>query len=186
MTVNISSPNTPGLRGLQDRDHLETLLTGLLDIRAKARSSAAILVKIAPDLEDEALDDIAAVAMHAGIEGMIVSNTTITRPVSLKSPLKGEKGGLSGPPLFAMSTEVLKKVRRRTEGKLTLVGVGGVASGADAYAKIRAGASLVQLYTALTYHGPGLVTCIKRELLHLLERDGFTNVSQAVGVDVDK
>jgi dihydroorotate dehydrogenase len=186
MAVNVSSPNTPGLRGLQDREHLETLLTGLLDIRAKARSSAPILLKIAPDLDDGALDDIAAVALHAGIEGMIVSNTTVTRPDSLRSPLKAEKGGLSGPPVFGLTTETLKKMRRRTEGRLTLVGVGGIRSGADAYAKIRAGASLVQLYTALTYHGPGLVTRIKRELVQLLERDGFTNVTQAVGVDVDK
>jgi dihydroorotate dehydrogenase len=185
MAVNISSPNTPGLRGLQDRDHLETLLAGLLDIRAKARSSAPILLKIAPDLEDAALDDIAAVCLHAGIEGMIVSNTTISRPSTLKSPLRHEKGGLSGAPLFALSTAVLRGMRRRTEGKLTLIGVGGVRSGADAYAKIRAGASLVQLYTALTYHGPGLVTRIKRELVQLLERDGFSNVSQAVGVDAD-
>jgi dihydroorotate dehydrogenase len=185
MAVNISSPNTPGLRGLQDRDHLEMLLAGLMDIRAKARSSAPILLKIAPDLDEAALDDIAAVSMHAGIEGLIVSNTTTSRPVSLKSALKQEKGGLSGAPLFDLSTAVLRAMRQRIAGKLTLVGVGGVRSGADAYAKIRAGASLVQLYTALTYHGPGLITKIKRELLQLLERDGFSNVSQAVGVDVD-
>jgi dihydroorotate dehydrogenase len=185
MTVNVSSPNTPGLRGLQDRDHLETLLAGLLDIRAKARSSAPILLKIAPDLEDGALDDIAAVCLHAGIEGMIVSNTTTSRPATLKSALKHERGGLSGAPLFESSTAVLRAMRARTEGKLILVGVGGVRSGADAYAKIRAGANLVQLYTALTYHGPGLVTRIKRELLQLLERDGFSNVGQAVGADVD-
>jgi dihydroorotate dehydrogenase len=124
--------------------------------------------------------------MHAGIEGLIVSNTTVARPDALKSALKTERGGLSGAPLFGQSTAMLKKMRERTQGNLTLVGVGGVRSGADAYAKIRAGASLVQLYTALTYHGPGLVTRIKRELLQLLERDGFSNVSQAVGVDVDK
>jgi dihydroorotate dehydrogenase len=173
MAVNISSPNTPGLRGLQD-------------IRAKLRSSAPILLKIAPDLDDASLDDIAAVSMHAGIEGVIVSNTTVARPDVLKSVLKTERGGLSGAPLFGPSTAMLRKMRERTQGKLTLVGVGGVRSGADAYAKIRAGASLVQLYTALTYHGPGLVTRIKRELVQLLERDGFSNVTQAVGVDVDK
>jgi dihydroorotate dehydrogenase len=186
VAVNVSSPNTPGLRGLQDRDHLESLLGGLMDMRAKARSSAPMLLKIAPDLEDSALDDIAAVSLHAGIEGIIVSNTTIARPATLKNELKQEKGGLSGAPLFTPSTAVLKAVRARVDGKLTLIGVGGVRSGADAYAKIRAGASLVQLYTALTYHGPGLVTRIKRELLQCLERDGHSNVSQAVGVDVDK
>lgn len=185
MAANVSSPNTPGLRGLQDRDQLEALLQGLLEMRAKARSSAPILLKIAPDLEDGALDDIAAVSLHAGIDGIIVSNTTTARPVSLQSPLKGEKGGLSGAPLFDVSTAILRKMRARVDGKLTLVGVGGVRSGADAYAKIRAGASLVQLYTALTYHGPGLVTRIKRELLQLMERDGIQHVSQAIGVDAD-
>jgi dihydroorotate dehydrogenase len=186
VAVNVSSPNTPGLRGLQDRDQLESLLAGLLDIRAKARSSAPILLKIAPDLDETALDDIAAVSLHAGIEGLIVSNTTTARPKALRSPFKNEVGGLSGAPLFDMSTAVLGAMRARTEGKLTLVGVGGVRTGADAYAKIRAGASLVQLYTALTYHGPGLVTRIKRELLQLMERDGHSHVSQIVGADVDK
>ena len=185
VAVNVSSPNTPGLRGLQDRDQLESLLAGLMDIRAKARSSAPILLKIAPDLEPGALDDIAAVSLHAGIEGIIVSNTTTARPATLKSAFKSEQGGLSGVPLFAPSTATLRAVRERVEGKLVLVGVGGVRSGADAYAKIRAGASLVQLYTALTYHGPGLVTHIKRELVQLLERDGFAHVSHAVGADVD-
>ena len=157
-----------------------------MDIRAKARSSAPVLLKIAPDLEMSALDDIAAVSLHAGIEGIIVSNTTVARPASLKSTLKSERGGLSGAPLFEPSTAMLKAVRARVDGKLTLVGVGGVRTGADAYAKIRAGASLVQLYTALTFHGPGLVTRIKRELLHCIERDDYSHVSQAVGVDVDK
>ena len=180
VTVNVSSPNTPGLRGLQNREELARLLQSL----AAARGSLAVplLLKIAPDLDEAALDAIAEVALASGIEGLIVSNTTIARP-ALASAHRGEAGGLSGKPLFAPSTEILKQMRRRLGSRLVLVGVGGVASGADAYAKIRAGASLVQLYTALAYQGPGLVRRIKRELLDCLSRDGFGSVSEAVGLD---
>jgi len=181
VTVNISSPNTPGLRGLQDRAELETLIAKLLDARAKLPKPVPLVVKIAPDLDDAALSDIAAIALATKIDGLVVSNTTIARPSSLKSAKAREVGGLSGAPLFALSTEVLRRMYRLTEGKLTLIGVGGIASGADAYAKIRAGATLVQLYTALTFEGPGLVTRITRELIAQLERDGFTSISQAVG-----
>ncbi len=181
VTVNISSPNTPGLRGLQDRAELEHLIGKLLDARAKMSKSVPLVVKIAPDLDDAALSDIASIARATNIDGLIVSNTTIARPASLKSANARESGGLSGAPLFAISTEVLRRMYRLTEGKLTLIGVGGIASGADAYAKIRAGATLVQLYTALTFEGPGLVARIARELIALLERDGLTSISQAVG-----
>jgi dihydroorotate dehydrogenase len=181
ITANISSPNTPGLRGLQNRSELETLITKLLDARAKLARRVPLLVKIAPDLDDAALADIAAIALAAKLDGLIVSNTTIARPPSLRGAHASETGGLSGAPLFTPSTEILRKIYRLTEGKLTLVGVGGISSGADAYAKIRAGATLVQLYSALTYEGPGLVTRIKRELVQLLERDGFSSISQAVG-----
>ena len=181
VTVNISSPNTPGLRGLQDRGEFEKLLAKLFEARAKLSRLVPLVVKIAPDLDDAALGDIAAIALDAKIDGLIVSNTTIARPSSLKSPNASEQGGLSGAPLFAISTEVLRKMHRLTEGRLTLIGVGGIASGADAYAKIRAGATLVQLYTALTYEGPVLVDRIKRELVELLRRDGFTSTSQAIG-----
>ena len=182
IAVNVSSPNTPGLRGLQNRDELRTLL-GLL-VETRGAGKVPLLVKIAPDLDDHALDDIAAVALEAGIEGLIVTNTTLARPASLQSRFKGETGGLSGLPLFAPSTRILGEMRRRVGTRLVLVGVGGVSSGADAYAKIRAGASLVQLYTALIYEGSGLITRIKRELLQLLTRDGFSRVADAVGVDI--
>jgi dihydroorotate dehydrogenase len=123
--------------------------------------------------------------LESGIEGMIVSNTTLARPASLKSANAKESGGLSGAPLFAPSTAILKAVRQRVGDRMALIGVGGVSSGADAYAKIRAGASLVQLYTAMAYEGPGIVTRIKRELSALLARDGFARVADAIGTDVD-
>jgi dihydroorotate dehydrogenase len=178
VTVNVSSPNTPGLRGLQNRDELARLLERLLATRSGHKKP--MLLKIAPDLDEQAMDDIAAVVRASGIEGLIVSNTTIARP-GLKSPLAGESGGLSGKPLFAPSTDMLRQMRARLGDAVTLVGVGGIASGADAYAKIRAGASLVQLYTALVYEGPGLVTRITGELSGLLARDGFADIAAAVG-----
>jgi dihydroorotate dehydrogenase len=179
VTVNISSPNTPGLRGLQNREELTRLLGALTAAR---KNAIPLLLKIAPDLDGHALDDIASVARASGIEGLIVSNTTIARP-ALRSRLAQEAGGLSGEPLFGPSTEILRQMRRRLESSVVLIGVGGISSGADAYAKIRAGASLVQLYTALVYQGPGLVTRIKRELAQFLTRDGFAHVADAVGVD---
>jgi dihydroorotate dehydrogenase len=180
VTVNVSSPNTPGLRGLQNREELTRLLETL--VAARGGMAIPLLLKIAPDLDAAALDAIAEVGLAAGIEGLIVSNTTIARP-DLASPHRGEAGGLSGKPLFAPSTEILRQMRRRVGSRLVLVGVGGVASGVDAYAKIRAGASLVQLYTALAYQGPGLVARIKRELLDCLVRDGFSSIGEAVGLD---
>ena len=179
VTVNVSSPNTPGLRGLQGKDELTALLSALTQERARLALSKPLLLKIAPDLDENALDDIAAVLERAGIEGLIVSNTTVARPASLKSHYAKEQGGLSGAPLFEPSTTILRAMRRRT--KLPLIGVGGICSGADAYAKFRAGASLVQLYSALAFKGPGLVTQIKRELLACLERDGFAKLSDAIG-----
>jgi dihydroorotate dehydrogenase len=166
---------------LQNRDELARLLDRLLAVRGSGK--IPILLKIAPDLDDHALDDIAEVVRVCGIEGLIVSNTTIARPV-LKSRHAEEAGGLSGRPLLEPSTRVLAGMHRRLNGAVTLVGVGGIASGEDAYAKIRAGASLVQLYTALVFHGPGLVARIKRELLACLARDGFATLSAAVGTDV--
>ena len=184
VTVNISSPNTPGLRGLQNKEELEKLLALVMEERARANSTVPLLLKIAPDLDEHALDDIANTVLASGIEGMIVSNTTLARPASLKSTNAKESGGLSGAPLFAPSTAILKAVRQRVGTQIVLVGVGGISSGADAYAKIRAGASLVQLYTAMAYEGPGIITRIKRELSALLARDGFARVADAVGADV--
>ncbi len=178
VTVNVSSPNTPGLRGLQNKEELTRLLSSLVEARAK-HGHKPLLLKIAPDLDGHALDEIADVVRASGIEGLIVSNTTIARPALLSQHAK-EAGGLSGKPLFEASTTVLKEMRQRLGDAVTLVGVGGVASGADAYAKIRAGASLVQLYSALVFQGPGLVARIKRDLLSCLARDGFANLTEAV------
>ncbi len=180
LVINVSSPNTPGLRALQGRAELERLIAA---VRAALPDPAPPLVlKIAPDLTGDDRRDIAAVALDS-LDGLIVSNTTLARPDSLTDPARGEAGGLSGRPLFDPSTRLLGEMYRLTEGRLPLIGVGGVEDGATAYAKIRAGASLVQLYTALIYEGPGLVARIKRELAALLERDGFARVADAVGAD---
>jgi len=185
LVVNVSSPNTPGLRALQRRRELEDLLRAVLAARDEVATGGRppLLVKIAPDLSEGELADIAAVALDTGIDGIVATNTTIGRPSSLKGGHAGEAGGLSGRPLFELSTRVLRDTYRLTGGRLPLVGVGGVASGADAYAKIRAGASLVQLYTALVYGGPGLVDRIRRDLAALLGRDGFGSIAEAVGAD---
>ncbi len=181
LVVNISSPNTPGLRDLQGRAALASLLSRLLDTRGRAGSGAPLLVKIAPDLTDVGRRDIAEVALETGIDGLIVANTTVERPAGLASRHAAEAGGLSGGPLFAPSTAVLADMYRLTRGRVPLIGVGGIATAADAYAKIRAGASLVQLYTALVFNGPALVGRIKRGLADLLRRDGFASISEAIG-----
>lgn len=175
LTVNISSPNTPGLRGLQDPAELTALIAAVL----AAAGTTPVFVKVAPDLDAAAIDGIARVACNGGIAGLIVSNTTLARP----GVASAEAGGLSGAPLFAPSTEVLRAFACATGKALPLIGAGGVASGAQAYAKLRAGASAVQLYTGLVYHGPALVGRIKAELAALLRRDGFAAVVAAVGVD---
>jgi dihydroorotate dehydrogenase len=194
LVINISSPNTPGLRALQSRAQLAHLVEWVQAARASVvagdqapRGNGAgppLLVKIAPDLTEEDLRDIADVALEAAIDGLIVTNTTITRPSGLRSRHRDEEGGLSGEPLFELSTGVLGEVYRRTGGRIPLVGVGGISSGRHAYAKIRAGASLVQLYTALVYHGPGLIGRIKAELAELLRGDGFATLTDAVGADL--
>ncbi|MAB15099.1 quinone-dependent dihydroorotate dehydrogenase [Parvibaculum sp.] len=181
-TVNISSPNTPGLRALQNKAELETLVTRVLAARAGA---TPVLLKIAPDLTDEELQDIADVAAEKGLDGLIVSNTTIAREGLVQGARAGETGGLSGQPLFGLSTAILRQMYKLTGGRIPLVGVGGIGSGADAYAKIRAGASLVQLYTALVYEGPGLVGAIKRDLTAMLKADGFARVQDAIGQDTE-
>jgi dihydroorotate dehydrogenase len=187
LVVNLSSPNTPGLRALQGREPLEALLDKLAEARGTLPGGRPpLLVKIAPDLVDDELADIVAVARAKRVDGLIVGNTTVARPDALRSHHKREAGGLSGAPLFAPSTRILARVHALSGGGLPLIGCGGVASGADAYAKIRAGASLVQLYTALIYEGPGLVVRIKHDLAALLRRDGFQSVSQAVGVDAKR
>ncbi|MBL4864538.1 MAG: quinone-dependent dihydroorotate dehydrogenase [Rhodobiaceae bacterium] len=180
-TINVSSPNTPGLRGLQNRDELSDLLGRVLSAR---QGATPVLLKIAPDLVPEEREDIAAIVLESGIDGLIVSNTTITREGLVSGPHAAETGGLSGRPLMALATEVLADMYRLTKGQVPLIGVGGVASGDDAYKKIRSGASLVQLYSALTFGGSDLVAAIKRDLAAALQRDGFVNVSDAVGADI--
>jgi dihydroorotate dehydrogenase len=186
LVVNVSSPNTPGLRDLQRKASLLALIAALKSARAAAvpTDPPPLLLKIAPDLSEGERAEIAEAALETGIDGLVISNTTVARPATLRSPHARETGGLSGPPLFAASTALVAEMRRLTRGRIPLIGVGGVASGADAYAKIRAGASLVQLYTALVYEGPGLISRVKRELTGFLARDGFANIAEAVGADV--
>jgi dihydroorotate dehydrogenase len=185
LVINVSSPNTPGLRALQGRAPLAELIARTHRALRDACGSDAppLLLKIAPDLTDEDLADIAAVALESRLAGLIATNTTIARPPGLDARYAAETGGLSGRPLFAPSTAILRALYRLTGGRLPILGVGGVASGADAYAKIRAGATLVQLYSALVFAGPGLVRRIKRELLQCLERDGLRAIGDAVGLD---
>jgi len=185
LAVNVSSPNTPGLRALQDRRALERIVEQVAGAVSKtlARRGPPLLVKIAPDLSEADRADIATVALSGAVQGLIVGNTTVARPAGLSGRHKTQTGGLSGRPLFAPSTAVLADMYRRTEGRVPLIGVGGIASAADAYAKVRAGASLLQLYTALIYRGPALIPAIKSGLAVLLRRDGFAGLVDAVGAD---
>lgn len=233
LVVNVSSPNTPGLRALQGKKALTDLLRaavaardagvkeagvvgagaaaagrgaggargrtrlgGIFSSSSSASSAAAspppLLVKIDPDLDDAAAADVAAAALAAGVDGIVVSNTTVSRPPSLvEAPdcgpaLAAEAGGLSGGPLREASTKAVARMYRLTKGRLPIVGVGGVDSGDAAYEKIRAGATLVEVYTALAFEGPALVPRVKKRLAELLERDGFASVAEAVGVDAEK
>ena len=187
LVVNLSSPNTPGLRNLQARTEMDGLVRRALAARAAAAPDPSrrppLLVKVAPDLDAEGLADVAAVALETGIDGIVMGNTTLARPAELRGADRAEAGGLSGRPLMGPSTRLLSELYALTGGKMPLVGVGGIGSGTDAYAKIRAGASLVQLYTALVFQGPGLVPRIKRDLAALLRRDGFRSTTEAVGAD---
>lgn len=185
IVVNVSSPNTPGLRDLQKKEFIEKLLLEIKTFRDqqfKDAKSPPLLVKIAPDLTQNDLENIAAAVTNVGIDGLIISNTTIARPGGIG---EGFSGGLSGAPLFPSSTEILKRMYRLTKGEIPLIGVGGVCSAEDAYMKIRAGASLVQLYSAMSILGPNLPSDINKGLGILLEKDGFQNVSEAVGADVE-
>lgn len=184
IAVNISSPNTPGLRGLQEDKHFESLLAALKEKKSELNAKTPILIKLAPDLDKQALQSIGVLAVKYGVDGLIVSNTTIARNESLQSAYKNESGGLSGKPLFESSTEALRTLYRQTEGTIPLIGVGGIFSAQDAYAKIKAGASLVQVYSGLIYEGFGLVRNIVKGLAAALERDGFKRISEAVGTQL--
>lgn len=185
ITVNISSPNTKGLRDLQKKELLDELLAELAKARSDAilkhRKRVPIFLKIAPDIDNGECENIAESVILHGIDGLIVSNTTISRPALLSRQNSSEEGGLSGAPLFDISTKVLTEMYKLTFRKIPIIGVGGISSPQDAYDKICAGASLVQLYSALIYQGFGLVRRINDELPNFLERDGFKNISEAVG-----
>ena len=179
--INVSSPNTPGLRDLQGEAQLRAILEAVAAISPRP----PILVKLAPDLSEEGLAAVVETCAAHSVQGLIVSNTTISRPDGLLSPFAQERGGLSGAPLRTLSTRVLAQAHRLARGRLVLIGVGGVASGRDAFDKIRAGASLVQLYTAFAYDGPALIPRLKAELAAELRRAGFARIEDAVGTAAD-
>jgi dihydroorotate dehydrogenase len=179
LTINISSPNTPGLRALQDKNALDDLLAAVMAERAQGKP---VFLKVAPDLEPADIDDISEISIKHGISALIVSNTTITRP-ALNSRHAAQAGGLSGAPLRDLALQRLRDFRKSAGGQLALIGVGGISGAADAYARIRAGASLVQIYSALVYEGPGLAAKINKGLATLLKQDGFASITDAVGVD---
>lgn len=183
LVINVSCPNTPGLCVWQEREHLRPLLERAVAVRDGTGAATPLLVKISSDLDADGLAVVAETALETRIDGLIAANTSIARASTLRSADRHEAGGISGRPLFEASNRALAQLYRLTEGKLPLVGCGGVSSAADAYAKIRAGASLVQLYTALVYHGPGLVREIKDGLAALLTADGYRSVAEAVGAD---
>jgi len=175
-TVNISSPNTPGLRALQGRDALDDLLGRVAEARA---STAPVFLKIAPDLTAAEIAMIVEAALAHRIDALIVSNTTLDRPATLKSAFAGESGGLSGAPLRDRALDALRHASEAANGRIPLIGVGGIASGADAWARIQAGASAIQLYSALIYEGPGLVGRIKRDLALRIRAEGFASIAEA-------
>ena len=181
LTVNISSPNTPGLRDMQRRAPMLDLLQKVIDARASCQKKPPLFVKIAPDQTGDQLQDIADVVLQSGIDGVIIGNTTLSRPPEIPQDLAKEAGGLSGRPLTEMSTKILGEFYRLTGGKIPLIGCGGIFSGADAYEKIRAGASLVQVYTAMVYKGPYIAVDVANELATLLKRDGYKSLKDAVG-----
>ncbi len=182
--INISSPNTPGLRALQSKKSLEDLLGKTIKARDGFKSWAPLLLKVAPDLTEEDIKDISEVAMDKKIDGLIIANTTILRPESLTSQERCQSGGLSGRPLFELSTKTLRSFYKSTMGKIPLIGVGGVEDGETAYKKIKSGASLVQIYSSLVYEGPNLAIKISNQLDALLIKDGYKSVAEAIGADV--
>ena len=186
ITINISSPNTVGLRDLQLRGKIENLIKQVVLKREKIESltKIPIFIKISPDLNDDQLRDIALISLANNIDGLIITNTTINRPNNLLSKNKNFKGGLSGKPLFQASNKILKKMYNLTNGQIILIGVGGISSGSDCYEKIKSGASLIQLYSALTFSGPSLISKIKKELVDLIKTDGYKNISDLIGKSV--
>jgi dihydroorotate dehydrogenase len=182
VTINISSPNTPSLRALQDKGALDELLAAVLAERAAPGCAVPVFLKVAPDLEPADIDDIAGAALEHGLDALIVSNTTIARP-ALQSAFAGETGGLSGAPLKQAALQRLRNFRKATGGAIPLIGVGGIATAEDAWQRILAGASLVQLYSAMVYEGPSIARALCRGLERLMRRDGFASIAEAVGCE---
>lgn len=182
VTINVSSPNTPGLRDLQTEDRLRSILRAV----AQVPNKPPILVKVAPDLTDDGLRAVIDTCVDEGVQGLIVGNTTLSRPFGIKSTLIRKDGGLSGVPLFPLSTRMLARAYLHARGRLVLIGAGGIFDAKDALTKIEAGASLVQLYTGFAYQGPALIPRMKRELAAALKKAGYARVQDAVGCDAQK
>ena len=182
ITVNISSPNTEGLRNFHDRDQMEKLLKGLDKIKKQKKINQPIVIKLSPDIGSNEISPIIELINRYSVQGIIISNTTDRNRENLMDSKKNEMGGLSGKPLKDISTELIKKFYKETKGKIQIIGVGGVDSGSSAFEKISAGADAVQLYTGMVYKGPGIVKDIKKELISILKKENFKNISQAVGI----
>jgi dihydroorotate dehydrogenase len=185
ITVNISSPNTPGLRDLQKREALLEIIKVIKDQRGKTCSASPppLLIKLAPDLNMAQQEELAATLLEAKVDGVILSNTTIDRPTSLSQPFADQKGGLSGMPVREKSTQIISNFYKLTKGQLKIIGVGGISNGEHAYEKIKAGASLVQLYTGLIFKGPNIANTINKQLLECFKKDGVEHISQVIGID---
>jgi dihydroorotate dehydrogenase len=183
LVINVSSPNTPGLRDLQHADKLKRLLRATMEARDALAKPVPLLVKLAPDLTEEELKDIAEAVVECGVDGLIVCNTTVARPSSVTSPEKKQAGGLSGAPLKDISTECIRTLYSLTDGTVPIIGVGGVSNGRDAYEKLKAGASLVQIYSCMVYEGPGVVSRIRQELAECMLQNGQRRLEDVVGLD---
>ncbi len=183
LTINISSPNTEGLRDFHDQKELEKLLTGINKIKKDKNISKPIVIKLSPDIKDIEINKIIELIIKYKIEGIILSNTTEKNRENLKDLQKNEKGGLSGQPLKDLSTKLIKKFYKETKGKIEIIGVGGVDCGKSAFEKISAGANAVQLYTGMVYKGPGVVKHMKKELISILKKENIRNINEAIGIN---
>ena len=185
LTINISSPNTPGLRNLQEPEHLKALLDDIMRVRTRACATnpPPLLLKLAPDLSEDQQQTIAKTILECGVDGLILTNTTLDRPAHLPPEFAQQQGGLSGSPVKDKSTDTIRNFYRFTNGKIPIIGLGGISTGADAYEKIKAGASLVQIYTALVFKGPAVVNKINNDILEYLQKDGYSHIGEAVGAD---
>ena len=181
ITINISSPNTEGLRSFHNKENLEKLLLKINEIREKSNFKKSFLLKISPDLDDQSINNIVDLSLKTNINGIILTNTSDKNRDKLQDSKKSEKGGLSGQPIKDLSTKMIKKFYRKLNGKIPIIGVGGIDSGEAAFEKITAGASAIQLYTGMIYKGPMIVKEIKKDLIQKLNEKGFKNITEAVG-----